>query len=90
MLKWKSQMAERDDIGASKTGQDGGQAWPRALLCLVAREDLGVLGELVAEVKHAPLYFLDRPADLQAGRRDGAVLIASAQPGCPTNPGPTP
>ncbi|WP_404379847.1 LuxR C-terminal-related transcriptional regulator [Caenispirillum salinarum] len=73
-----NQMAERDDSGAGKDGQDGTQQWPRALLCLVAREDLGVLGELVAEVKHAPLYFLDRPADLLAARREGAVLIASA------------
>lgn len=47
-----------------------------AVSCRARRS--GVLGELVAEVKHAPLYFLDRPADLQAGRRDGAVLIASA------------
>ncbi|WP_176525010.1 helix-turn-helix transcriptional regulator [Caenispirillum bisanense] len=71
-------MAERDDIRKAAGAAENGKGWPRALLCLVAREDLGVLGELVADVKHAPLYFLDRPADLLTARREGSVLIASA------------
>ncbi|GAA0596649.1 helix-turn-helix transcriptional regulator [Caenispirillum bisanense] len=72
-------MAERDETRPASGGaSDQSKGWPRALLCLVAREDLGVLGELVADVKHAPLYFLDRPADLLSARREGAVLVASA------------
>lgn len=78
MLNWKLNMADRDDGAKNSSSPEGTQQWPRALLCLVAREDLGVLGELVADVKHAPLYFLDRPADLLAARREGAVLIASS------------
>lgn len=79
MANWMSPMAERDEIRKpSGSAAEQGKAWPRALLCLVAREDLGVLGELVADVKHAPLYFLDRPADLLTARREGSVLIASA------------
>ncbi|SOD91018.1 regulatory protein, luxR family [Caenispirillum bisanense] len=78
MANWMSSMAERDDIRKAAGAAENGKGWPRALLCLVAREDLGVLGELVADVKHAPLYFLDRPADLLTARREGSVLIASA------------